>query len=49
MFGTPSRVLAHLAAGNMVLRESLEVLVMDEADVFFAFGYETSDVKAILA
>ena len=46
--GTPSRVLAHLEAGNLTLKESLELLVIDEADLIFSFGHE-DDVKGILA
>ncbi|KAH3855741.1 probable ATP-dependent RNA helicase DDX56 [Dreissena polymorpha] len=45
--GTPSRVLAHLQAGNLNIRESLEMIVIDEADLMFSFGYE-DNVKAIL-
>ncbi|KAJ8400105.1 hypothetical protein AAFF_G00401440 [Aldrovandia affinis] len=45
--GTPSRVLAHLTAQNMVLRSSLEMLVIDEADLIFSFGFE-SDLKSLL-
>ena len=46
--GTPSRLLAHIRAGNLDLRSSLETLVIDEADLVFSFGYE-DDVKAVLA
>lgn len=46
--GTPSRVLAHLKVGNIDLSESLELLVIDEADLIFSFGHE-NDLKAILA
>jgi ATP-dependent RNA helicase DDX56/DBP9 len=46
--GTPSRVLAHLEAGNLTLKDSLELLVIDEADLVFSFGYE-SDLKGILS
>ena len=46
--GTPSRVLAHIEAGNLTLKESLELLVIDEADLIFSFGHE-DDVKGILA
>ena len=46
--GTPSRILAHLKAQNMVLKESLEMLVIDEADLIFSFGYE-KDLRALLA
>ena len=47
MIGTPSRVLGHLKAGNMALKTSMEMLVIDEADLVFSFGYE-EDVKALL-
>ena len=46
--GTPSRVLAHIEAGNLTLKESLELLVIDEADLIFSFGHE-DDVKGILS
>ena len=46
--GTPSRVLAHLKAGHIDLSESLETLVIDEADLIFSFGHE-ADLKAILS
>ncbi|KAM9801224.1 putative ATP-dependent RNA helicase DDX56 [Neosynchiropus ocellatus] len=45
--GTPSRVLAHLSAQNLVLHSSLETLVVDEADLLFSFGFE-SDLKNLL-
>ncbi|XP_053125478.1 probable ATP-dependent RNA helicase DDX56 [Hemicordylus capensis] len=45
--GTPSRVLAHLQAQNLSLRDSLEILVMDEADLLFSFGFE-EDLKSLL-
>ncbi|XP_035247666.1 probable ATP-dependent RNA helicase DDX56 [Anguilla anguilla] len=45
--GTPSRVLAHLSAQNMNLQSSLEMLVIDEADLIFSFGFE-SDLKSLL-
>ncbi|KAM4635000.1 putative ATP-dependent RNA helicase DDX56 isoform 2-T2 [Polymixia lowei] len=45
--GTPSRVLAHLNAQNLVLHSSLETLVVDEADLLFSFGYE-ADLKNLL-
>ena len=41
-------MLAHIEAGNLTLRESLEMLVIDEADLIFSFGHE-DDVKGILA
>ncbi|CAN9504472.1 unnamed protein product [Ophioblennius macclurei] len=45
--GTPSRVLAHLVAQNLVLHSSLEMLVVDEADLLFSFGFE-ADLKSSL-
>ncbi|XP_040914847.1 probable ATP-dependent RNA helicase DDX56 [Toxotes jaculatrix] len=45
--GTPSRVLAHLKAQNLVLQSSLETLVVDEADLLFSFGFE-ADLKNLL-
>ncbi|KAK9532174.1 hypothetical protein VZT92_009573 [Zoarces viviparus] len=45
--GTPSRVLAHLTAQNLVLHSSLETLVVDEADLLFSFGFE-DDLKSLL-
>ncbi|XP_071754922.1 putative ATP-dependent RNA helicase DDX56 [Centroberyx gerrardi] len=45
--GTPSRVLAHLNAQNLVLHSSLETLVVDEADLLFSFGFE-ADLKSLL-
>ncbi|RVE62128.1 hypothetical protein OJAV_G00177660 [Oryzias javanicus] len=45
--GTPSRVLAHINAHNLDLQASLEVLVVDEADLIFWFGFE-ADLKSLL-
>ncbi|XP_054612905.1 probable ATP-dependent RNA helicase DDX56 isoform X3 [Dunckerocampus dactyliophorus] len=45
--GTPSRVLAHINAQNLVLHASLEMLVVDEADLLFSFGFE-ADLKNLL-
>lgn len=47
VIATPGRALAHLKAKNMILNQSLEVLVVDEADLVFSFGYE-NDVKQVL-
>lgn len=46
--GTPSRILGHLKAGHLKLEESLEVIVIDEADLIFSFGHE-NDLRGILA
>ncbi|KAL6472390.1 hypothetical protein MHYP_G00185780 [Metynnis hypsauchen] len=45
--GTPSRVQVHIAAQNLVLHSSLEMLVVDEADLLFSFGFET-DLKSLV-
>lgn len=44
---TPTRALAHIKVGNLNLKQSLELLIIDEADLLFSFGYE-DDVKGIL-
>ncbi|KAK9703083.1 ATP-dependent DNA/RNA helicase, variant 2 [Basidiobolus ranarum] len=44
---TPSRVLAHLETNSLNLKETLETLVIDEADLVLSFGYE-EDVRKIL-
>ena len=43
---TPSRLLAHVRAGN-VDTSNLEMLVVDEADLVFSFGHE-GDIKELL-
>ena len=47
LVGTPSRVLGHLSRRNVELRDSLEVLVVDEADLLLSFGFE-SDLHTLL-
>lgn len=47
VIGTPSRVLAHVKAGNMDLKHSIEIVVVDEADLVFSYGYE-ADMKAVV-
>lgn len=39
--GTPARALQHIKAGNMFLKNSIDMVVIDEADLVFSFGYET--------
>ena len=48
VIGTPSKVVAHIEAGNMDLTESLKMLVVDEADLVFSYGYQ-DDVVNLLA
>ncbi|NWS10497.1 DDX56 helicase, partial [Pachyramphus minor] len=45
--GTPGRVLAHLGGHSLSLRHSLELLVLDEADLLLSFGFG-GDIKALL-
>jgi len=45
--GTPSRIVSHASAGNVELKSSVEVVVIDEADLLFSFGYE-QDVHLLL-
>lgn len=47
VIGTPGRILGHMQVGNLNVKETLEVLVIDEADLMFAFGFE-KDTKAVL-
>merc|ERR1712136_56080 len=44
---TPTRVLPHLKSENLLLKESLQFLIIDEADLVFSFGFE-QDMKNIL-
>ncbi|CAI8047875.1 Probable ATP-dependent RNA helicase DDX56, partial [Geodia barretti] len=47
--GTPSRMVGQIAAVEKeVLKYGLEVLVMDEADLLFSFGYE-ENIKTLLS
>ncbi|KAH9104205.1 hypothetical protein LEN26_015082 [Aphanomyces euteiches] len=43
---TPSRLVIHLEAGNVDLKQSVQTVVMDEADMILSFGYG-DDVKKI--
>lgn len=44
---TPARILSHLIQKNIVLKDCLETLVVDEADLMFSFGFE-NDLKGVL-
>lgn len=44
---TPSKILTHLIAGNLSLKDGFESLVIDEADLLFSYGYE-KEVKKII-
>lgn len=45
--GTPSRILSHLQRDSLKLRDSMELLVVDEADLLFSFGFE-EELKSLL-
>lgn len=45
--GTPTRVLAHISAGNLKVKESLKFLVVDEADLLFAYNH-SNDIQEVL-
>ncbi|KAJ1959195.1 ATP-dependent DNA/RNA helicase, partial [Dipsacomyces acuminosporus] len=45
---TPAKILKHLVAKSVNLSQSLETLVIDEADLVLSFGYE-DDIRGILA
>lgn len=40
------RVLVYIKVGNFDFRQLLELLIIDEVDLFFFFGYE-DDVRGI--
>ncbi|XP_031555095.1 probable ATP-dependent RNA helicase DDX56 [Actinia tenebrosa] len=48
VIGTPSGILGHLQAKNLTLKNSLQMLVVDEADLVFSYGYE-NDLKLLLS
>ncbi|XP_053574118.1 probable ATP-dependent RNA helicase DDX56 [Bombina bombina] len=45
--GTPSRVLCHMNQQTICVRDTLQALVIDEADLIFSFGFE-EDLKNLL-
>ncbi|XP_042882660.1 probable ATP-dependent RNA helicase DDX56 [Penaeus japonicus] len=47
VIGTPMRILAHLNEGNLDVKESLKMLVIDEADLMFAFDH-VKEIQEIL-
>lgn len=47
IISTPARLLGHLNDKSIDVKSSLEILVIDEADLMMAFGFE-EDVKNIL-
>lgn len=47
IISTPTRILTHIRQENVCLKESLETLVVDEADLIFSFGFK-NDLNALL-
>ena len=45
--GTPGRLAQHIREGNLDLSSSLSLLIVDEADLIFSFGFE-ADLRFIL-
>ncbi|KAF1328282.1 Atp-dependent RNA helicase dbp9, partial [Globisporangium splendens] len=46
IIATPGRLVAHLEAGNLKLKDSVQTLVIDEADLVLSFGYG-EDIRTI--
>ncbi|CAM9606861.1 unnamed protein product [Pylaiella littoralis] len=46
LVATPARLVAHLKAGNVELKDTVETLVVDEADLVLSFGY-SEDIRAV--
>lgn len=44
---TPAKILTQLKAENVHLKDSLETLVIDEADLLFSFGFENDLTRLI--
>ena len=47
LISTPSKILAHINNKTVVLKDCLDFLVVDEADMMFSYGYE-QDLKKII-
>jgi len=47
LVGTPGRLATHIKEGNLDLSSSLQMLVIDEADLIFSFGFE-ADLRFLL-
>ncbi|EGZ16074.1 hypothetical protein PHYSODRAFT_506165 [Phytophthora sojae] len=46
LVSTPGRLVAHLEAGNLTLKDSVQTVVIDEADLVLSFGYG-EDIRTI--
>jgi len=47
LVATPASIVQHLQRGNLSIKESLEMLVIDEADLILSFGYK-NDIDVIV-
>uniref|UniRef100_M4BKX7 RNA helicase n=1 Tax=Hyaloperonospora arabidopsidis (strain Emoy2) TaxID=559515 RepID=M4BKX7_HYAAE len=47
LVATPGRLVAHLEAGNLTLKDSVQTVVIDEADLVLSFGYG-EDIRKIV-
>ncbi|CAI5726680.1 unnamed protein product [Hyaloperonospora brassicae] len=47
LVATPGRLVAHLDAGNLTLKDSVQTVVIDEADLVLSFGYG-EDIRTIV-
>lgn len=47
VIGTPTKLLQHIKAGNLCIKDCLKMLIVDEADLVFSFGYE-NEFKQLL-
>lgn len=47
LISTPSRLVEHVRAGTVDLKQSLQMLVIDEADLVLSYGYD-EDVKTLM-
>ena len=47
LISTPSKLIAHLNNKTICLKDTLEILIIDEADLMMSFGYE-QDFKILL-
>ncbi|OZJ05610.1 hypothetical protein BZG36_01467 [Bifiguratus adelaidae] len=47
VIATPSKVISHMEAKNLDVRETLDTLVIDEADLILSYGYD-EDLRRML-
>jgi len=47
IFSTPTRLLIHIQQKTLVLKHSIDTLVVDEAALVLSFGYSSEDLSEI--